>query len=72
MKEYCVVKFDDGVLSSLKASKLKNCQGQYSAPWKNTWYHVDVIMWANKESCESFIKNQIEEICDDASLAGKL
>lgn len=57
MKDYHVVRFDDGVQSCVKASKVRSKNGQYSARWKNTWYNVVIIMNGDRNECENFIKD---------------
>lgn len=57
MEEYCVVRFDDGIMSCVKASALITKNDQHSARWKNTWYHVFIIMSGDKKDCENIILN---------------
>lgn len=70
MKDYYVVRFDDGVQSCVKASKVRSKNGQYSACWKNTWYNVVVIMNGDRTECENFIKDiNIEQKIKDVDKA---
>ncbi|XP_074042513.1 uncharacterized protein isoform X2 [Leptinotarsa decemlineata] len=61
MDQYCVVEFDDGILSCVKADKLRSNNGQHSARWKNAWYHVAIILIGEQDQCESFVKNKHKE-----------